>query len=251
MDTAREFNGMALVYAKGRPAYADTFIDELYKKYGLSDKSIIADVGSGTGKFAKQIIEQGSFVYCVEPNEDMRNQAIQDLRKYSNYTLVGGDAANTNLQDHSVDFVTAAQAFHWFDVVLFKHECRRILKPGGKVFLIWNMRDMDSKLNQNCYETYKKYCPKFNGFSRGLQRNDEKIKSFFDHTYEVVEYDNPLCYDKDTFLNRSLSSSYSLKKQDINYGEFVNNLELIFDEYANDGFITMSNKTDVYIGMVE
>jgi hypothetical protein len=113
------------------------------------------------------------------------------------------------------------------------------------------MRDMDSKLNQDCYETYKKYCPKFNGFSRGLQRNDEKIKSFFDHTYEVVEYDNPLCYDKDTFLNRSLSSSYSLKKQDINYGEFVNNLELIFDEYANDGFITMSNKTVVYIGMVE
>lgn len=251
MDTAREFNGMALVYSEGRPAYADTFIDELYKKYGFSDKSVIADVGSGTGKFAKQIIERGSFVYCVEPNEDMRNQAIQDLREYCNYTPIDGDAANTNLQDNSVDFVTSAQAFHWFDVVLFKQECRRILKPNGKVFLIWNMRDMDSKLNQDCYETYKKYCPKFNGFSGGVQQNDEKIKSFFSHAYEMVEYDNPLSYNKDTFLKRSLSGSYSLKVQDTNYREFTKNLGLIFDEYANEGFITMPNKTVVYIGLVE
>ncbi len=83
-----------------------------------------------------------SCVCCVEPNDDMRRVVIEELQSYEKFHAVKETATATTLEDKSVDFVATAQAFHWFDTVDFQQVCRRILKPGGLVFLIWNMRDM-------------------------------------------------------------------------------------------------------------
>lgn len=172
MDSIQKFSGLANDYAIGRPAYANAFIDYLYTKYGFSEHSVIADIGSGTGKFAKQLLDRGSYVYCVEPNDDMRNTAIKELCEYEKFHAVKGTATETNLPVNTVDFITTAQAFHWFDVLAFKEECKRILKDNGMVFLIWNLRDMSSKVNQECFNVYTKYCPKFKGFSGGIEKDD-------------------------------------------------------------------------------
>lgn len=251
MNATKKFNGLASVYAAGRPTYADAFIEELYKKFGFSSNSVIADIGSGTGKLAKQIIEKGSYVYCIEPNEDMRNQSVTELEKYTNKSIIAGDAADTALQDCSVDFITTAQAFHWFDAKLFRNECKRIIKPGGKVFLIWNMRDINSDIVRKSYNIYKKYCPEFKGFCGGIKKDDIRISFFFNNRYERLEYDNTLYYDKEKFINRSLSGSYSLKQQDIRYNEYINKLEALFYEYADNNVITVPNKTIVYLGSME
>lgn len=251
MDTAKEFNGLASVYATGRPAYAEKFITDLFEKFGMTTNSVVADIGSGTGKFAKQIIEKGAFVYCVEPNEDMRNQAVVELIQYDNQLCIAGGAEYTKLQDETVDFITTSQAFHWFDVELFKRECIRIIKPNGKVFLIWNMRDKHSELMQKNYIIYKKYCPKFKGFSGGIEKDDVRIKNFYNNNYVRIEYTNPLYYDKAKFIDRCLSSSYSLKQQDSNYEEYIKELESLFDEYSVDNILTIPNKTVVYIGAIK
>lgn len=250
IDSTTEFDGIASVYSKGRPTYAVEFIDALYSQFGMNDHSIVADIGSGTGKFAEQIIKKGTFVYCVEPNDDMRKQAIKDLAQYENHKCVAGGAEYTNLEASSVDFITTAQAFHWFDVNAFKKECARILRPNGKVFLIWNLRDMESEMIRKSFMIYQKYCPKFRGFAGGIQKDDERIKVFFDCNYKYLEYDNPLYYDKETFINRSLSGSYSLKEKDEGYEDYIAELERLFVEYAVDGIVTMPNKTVVYIGEV-
>ena len=249
MDTTEKFNGLAEIYTTGRPTYADKFLADLYETFGFSAKSVLADIGSGTGKFAKQMIERGSYVYCIEPNEDMRKQLIKQLEKYENSCIIEGDAANTTLPDHSVDFITVAQAFHWFDTKLFKNECNRIIKEDGRIFLIWNIRDMNLGLTQESYDIYKKYCPEFKGFGGGIQKDDTRIKVLFDDQYERLEYDNPLLYDRDKFINRSLLGSYSLKQNDVDYGNYINELELLFDKYSNNDVIIMPNKTIVYVGM--
>ena len=76
------------------------------------------------------------------------------------------------------------RAWCWFNVKLFKNECIRILKPNGKVFLIWNLRDNSSEMTQRCFVIYKKYCPKFKGFGGGIQKDDIRIKEFFAGKYE-------------------------------------------------------------------
>ena len=251
MDSTQRFNGLARDYTIGRPAYSTELMEYLYTRVGFSAQSVIADIGSGTGKFTKQLLDKGSFAYGVEPNDDMRKTAVRELDKYMNFQAIKGTATDTSLREKSVDFITTAQAFHWFDVAGFKAECRRILKENGKVVLLWNMRDMTSDKNQECFQIYQKYCPNFKGFGGGIQKDDIRIKQFFDSNYEYIEFENDLFYNKDTFISRSLSGSYSLQCSDEKYNEYIESLEAIFDKYAQDGILMMKNKVVAYIGMIE
>lgn len=250
MDTTKKFDERAKDYTVSRPSYAIELIDYLYDNYDISKLSIIADIGSGTGKFAKHLLERGCEVYCVEPNEDMRSVAEGELCEYINFHSVQGDAENTMLEDRFVDCITVAQAFHWFDVTKFRKECSRIINDGGKVFLIWNVRDNSDLVNQELYKIYSRYCPNFKGFSGGIVQDDQRIKEFFDGEYDYVSFDNPLYFDKEKFIARSLSSSYSLRDGDSEYEEYIESLSAIFNKYSNNGTVTIGNQSVAYIGTI-
>lgn len=250
MDSTQNFSGLAQQYELGRPNYAEEFIDTLYSKYGFGQKSVIADIGSGTGKLAKQLLDRGSFVYCVEPNADMRKAAADALEGYEKLRIVDGTATETGLDRQSVDFVTTAQAFHWFDPELFKRECRRILRREGTAFLIWNIRDRLDKVNQLSFEIYSEYCPGFRGFGGGIQKDDKRIQQFFDNQYEYLEFPYHLFYNRSQFISRSLSGSYSLKPGDKRYKEYIEALTALYDKYEKDHVLEIANKTVVYIGTV-
>lgn len=81
-DGKKAFDGMAETYAKGRPEYPQALFADLQEKYGLGKGSVVADVGSGTGIFAGQIAGNVKFIYCVEPNADMREKAKKTLGEY-------------------------------------------------------------------------------------------------------------------------------------------------------------------------
>ena len=238
-----KFTGKAELYDKYRPSYPDSLIDWLY---GKAKADTAADIGAGTGIFTLCLSKKPWKLTAVEPNPDMCGV----LRKNAPFAeVINASAENTGIESGSVGLVTAAQAFHWFDTKLFKNECKRIIKEDGRIFLIWNIRDMNSELTQETYIIYKKYCPEFKGFGGGIQKDDTRIKVLFDDQYERLEYDNPLLYDRDKFINRSLLGSYSLKQNDVDYGNYINELELLFDKYSNNDVIIMPNKTIVYVGM--
>lgn len=248
MNNINLFSGRAEAYTLGRPSYPIKLIDELYENYGFSSNSIIADIGSGTGKLSKQLLDRGSTVYAVEPNDDMRCIAENELSEYSKFISVSGNAENTLLPDNSVDFITVAQAFHWFDVKKFRLECQRIKKNNSNIILIWNSRDMASDFNKESYEIYSKYCPRFKGFHGGMKVDDIRFLEFFNGGYEHITFDNPLMFTKSMFISRSLSGSYSLQESDEHFNDYIASLENLFDKYAVNDLIKMNNKTDAYIG---
>ena len=250
MDTTKKFDGRATDYTVGRPSYATELIDYLYNHYDLSPSSVIADIGSGTGKFAKHLLERGSEIYCVEPNADMRRIAEAELREYSNFHSVQGTAENTTLEDGFVDYITAAQAFHWFSVDKFRQECSRIISNNGKVFLIWNVRDPSDPVNQELYKIYAQYCPNFKGFSGGITQDDPRIKEFFEDNYDYAAFNNPLYFDQEKFISRSLSGSYSLKEGDKDYAAYMAALTAAFHKYSQNGIVSIGNLSVVYVGTV-
>ena len=109
---------------------------------------------------------------------------------------------------------------------------------------------MSSAVNQECFEIYQKYCPKFKGFGGGIQKDDIRIKQFFSNKYQYMEFENDIFYDKETFISRSLSGSYSLKCKDENYVEYIKALENVFAKYAIENQLRMKNKTVVYFGKI-
>ena len=244
------FTGKSKAYSKFRPSYPKEFLNYLYSEVGFSEKSVVADIGSGTGIFTKQLLKKGSTVFAVEPNEDMRKTAEEDLKEYSGFFSIPASAENTGLENSSVDFVTVAQAFHWFDTQKFKTECKRILKPQGKIILVWNSRNDDSVITKENEKIDIEFCKNFKGYSGGisgpLQR--EKIAQFFDNKFELKVFENPLVYDRDGFIGRNLSSSYAPKGGEENYEEYISALSDMFDKFSTNGVIEYPFYTQSYVG---
>ena len=114
-DHTSRFDGKGEIYAKARPKYAAGLFEYLKNTLNIGAGSVFADVGSGTGRFAEQLLECGYKVFAVEPNGDMRRQAEEKLSRNESFVSVSGSDRNMNLPDKSVDIVCAAQAFHWVD----------------------------------------------------------------------------------------------------------------------------------------
>ena len=246
------FTGKADIYQKYRPTYPEELMEYLYTQAGFAQKSKIADIGSGTGKFSRLLLERGSTVFCVEPNEEMRQSAEKDLSGFENFISASGNDKNTGLQDKSVDFVTVAQAFHWFDRQSFKSECQRILKSGGKVALVYNNRDDSSELVRKNDEITLRYSIDTKGYR---QRGDspEAYGDFFaDGLCEYKTFRNDLKFSREGFVGRNLSSSHTPKEEKApdKYNGYVKELNELFDEYSVKGILDFPQITKSYIGSV-
>lgn len=252
MNNTVKFTGKAEKYIKFRPSYPKEYLDYLFQECSLTKTSIIADIGAGTGIFSKCLLDRACTVIAIEPNTDMRNAAKSFLQGYDKVTLVNGTDEDTTISSNSVDLITAAQAFHWFDAEKFKLECRRILKPNSKVALVWNSRDSHSEFVMETSDICFKLCKDFHGFSGRLDSNSAIIiKQFYnDSKYEVKEFSNNLEYDLDGFIGRNLSASYAPKESDKNYQEFVFEMNRLFEKYSNNGKLILPNITQSFLGEV-
>lgn len=248
MDYTNRFSGKGEIYAKARPKYAAGLFDYLKKSMGIPAGSVFADIGAGTGIFAEQLLDCGYRVFAVEPNADMRRKAEEKLSQNPNFISVIGSDGNMNLPDKSVDYITAAQAFHWFDAEAFRRESKRVLKPGGKVILVYNARDVKAGCIKALANLHCRYNPEFHGFSNGMSH--EKCVNFFPGTCDVFRTDNTQIYDRKSYVNSVLSSSYALKEDDARYAEYLKDINEIFDTLSADGLIAIPTETVAYIGTV-
>lgn len=134
---AASFDRAADVYERARPGYPDESVDWLLDRAGGRPRRVL-DLGAGTGKLTRSIVQRGVDVIAVDPSERMLEQLRGALPSVQ--TIVG-TAERIPLPDDSVDGVLAAQAWHWVDEERAIPEVQRVLKPGGELGLIWNVRD--------------------------------------------------------------------------------------------------------------
>jgi SAM-dependent methyltransferase len=251
MDNKDKFTYKVADYVKYRPSYPKKLIDYLLTEVGLSENSIVADVGAGTGILTKLLANKVGRIFAVEPNFNMRTACIQHCIGFNNVVAIDGSAEETNLPDNSADFITVAQAFHWFDRQKTKAEFQRILKINGKVILIWNSRVPESELIKENDELCRVLCPDFNGFSGESDVSSEVYSDFFKDGYcEYRVFDNDRALNLESYIGGSLSASYAPSVNDDNYKPFEDGLKRLFEKYSNDGRLLLPNKTHCYVGEV-
>lgn len=135
---AQAYTGAAESYVKGRPDYPPEVAQWLRDDVRLAPGSAVVDLGAGTGKFTPRLVATGARIIAVEPVATMLAKLSAALPEV---TALAGTATSIPLPDASVDAVVCAQAFHWFATADALREIHRVLKPGGRLGLIWNMRD--------------------------------------------------------------------------------------------------------------
>ena len=247
MNTTERFSGRAGVYQASRPGYPAALSEHL-ASLGMRGARV-ADIGAGTGIFSRLLLELGCTVFAVEPNSDMRHTAELGLKTCDRFSIGSGTAENTGLPEASVSFVTAAQAFHWFDPDAFRQECLRILELGGLAVFVWNSRRENDEAVQKNADICRRYCSGFYGFSGGnWRKTEENLRLFFGREPEALHIPNDLFYTKEKFLQRNLSSSYSLKQGEEGYEDYLEALSALFDQYAQDGVLRVPNETAAFWG---
>lgn len=131
---ASSFGAAADTYERARPSYPEAAIDWLLPEHGRA----VLDLGAGTGKLTRQLVARGLEVTAVEPSAGMLDELRQAVPEA---TAIAGSAESIPLAPDSVDAVLVAQAWHWVDVPAASLEVARVLRPGGRLGLIWNTRD--------------------------------------------------------------------------------------------------------------
>jgi SAM-dependent methyltransferase len=137
---ALSFGSEAAAYERGRPGYPDDAVDWLLTRAATDDgaRPDAVDVGAGTGKFTALLVNRAASVTAVEPDVAMRARLARNLPAV---TALDGTGEALPLGDASADVVTFAQSWHWVDVEAASAEVARVLRPGGVLALLWNVRD--------------------------------------------------------------------------------------------------------------
>jgi len=241
------FSARAEVYAKGRPGYAKEFYNFLLNDLAVAGKTG-ADIGSGTGILTEVLLTAGCKVYAVEPNAQMREKAETWFAGNPNFVSIAALGEQTGLPENSLDFITAASSFHWLDGDRFRDECLRIAKPEAPVIVVFNHRDCENELSKAQYAVCKKHCPAFTSLAHGWTEAQPGLNRFFGPEVHFLTFPYPLYYDKETFVGRSLSSSYSITEGEKGYADYCSGLEGIFDAFEKNGILTVPNDTMVCWG---
>jgi SAM-dependent methyltransferase len=238
------FTGLAQVYARCRPDYPAAAIDFILQHCGWVPGAEVVDVGCGTGISSRQFAGRGLHVLGIEPNADMRRQAMNEAVAGQAFEVRDGQAEATGLADACADGVLAAQAFHWFVADAAFREFRRILRPGGWVVLMWNERDeqdpataaygriVGAGKEAAAVEGPRRQARQALGRSPLFQRAEQRL---FGHAQTV---------DEEGLLGRAFSASYAPKEAG-DRQRFAAALREVFARFQRDGVVQLRYVTSV------
>ena len=238
-------------YIRYRPDYPPEVLALLRSDCGLGPGHVIADIAFGTGIWTRHLLENGITVFGIEPNADMRQAGQRLLAAFPRFTSIAGSAEKTTLPNQSVDFVTAAQAAHWFDRAAARQEFVRILKPNGWLVLLWNERVTDATPFLREYEQLLlTYGTDYEDVRH--ERTTNAVNEFFDPApYQERTFDMRQEFDYAGLEGRLLSSSYAPGPGHPTHEPMLRALKRLFETHAAAGRVAVDYKTRVYFGQLK
>ena len=247
-DYTGRFSRRADWYASCRPGYPARVIAILEKEIGFTSRSVVADVGSGTGLLTRVFLENGNRVFGIEPNDSMRAYAERDLGGFRNFVSVKGTAEATALPSKSVDLVAAGQALHWFDPGRAAEEFSRICKPGGSLCVAYN-----SRRNDRVGRAYGEIVRRYERDRAQVPEESAKYIARFFKRGECLKFEvpNEQSLDLEGLLGRLLSASYMPPPDEKRaYTRLRGDVTKMFERLSAGGTLKLRYRTRISVGRV-
>ena len=225
-ERAASFARVADAYEQSRPGYP---ADAVLWLAGETPCDVV-DLGAGTGKLTRSLAALGHHVVAVEPLGEMLDRLRAAV---PGVTAVAGSAESMPLPDGAADVVACAQAFHWFDQEAALAEIARVLRPGGRIALVWNVRDERvpwvSELSDAMVGR--------TGVDRGAAAPIEQSGLY--GTVEHATFEHTQTVDRDALRALVLSRSYCAVLPEEERAPILGRVDRLFDEHARDGLLTL------------
>jgi SAM-dependent methyltransferase len=252
LDSTARFGDRVDDYARYRPDYPPALLDWLHRKHGVAPDRHVADVGAGTGISSKMLLDAGHTVTAVEPNAAMRAAAVTWLGGHPRFRAIDGRADATGLPAASVDLVTAAQCFHWFEPVATRSELRRILRPHGLAAIWWNSRRLAGTDFLEGYEALlRRYGTDYAGVAE-RHVDDDSVRAWFGIGWRgSARFEHRQLLDFDGLRGRLMSSSYVPKADHPRHEPMLAALRELFDRCQRDGLISFDYDTRIIAGTLD
>lgn len=249
MRSTERFTDLVDDYVRYRPGYPPEALEPLTGECGLGPGAVVADVGAGTGIWTARLLDSGCRVMALEPNREMRHAGRQRLTEGDGVTWFAGTAEDTGLADASIDLVTAAQSFHWFDRWNARAELRRILKRQGYMAVIWNERHKETTPFLTAYERL------LMDWAIDYERIDHTrigradLEPFFAPSHvEEFRCDNRQILGLGGLEGRLRSCSYAPGPKHPDHAPMMAELRQIFADCERDGRVEMDYDCRIYYG---
>lgn len=241
-EMSLSFGREAARYESGRPEYPADVVAWLLEPVAAPGRRIrVADVGAGTGKLSRVLREQEAEVVAIDPDAGM----LAELRRrVPGVPTFLGTGERMPLPDDSVDAVVSGQAWHWVDEVLASREAGRVLRPGGVLGLLWNVRDESVD-----------WVARLTGIMHGSSA--ERLISaggpavhppFPSFERRVTRWERLL--DRTAFLDMAASRSYVITAAPADRDRILDEVGGLFDELAVDGTLALPYRTEAFRGRV-
>jgi len=244
-DSVSRWDARSGDYARFRPSYPVAVIDAIFAGRGTPETLRVVDVGAGTGISSRLLVERGARVIAAEPNAEMRAKAeatgldVRDAR-----------ADALGLPDASADVVTCFQAFHWFANADAVRELMRVLRPGGRLAIVFNERDDNDPFTHAYGEVVDHMRDRMAiaGYRNGSEivrrllvdggLQNLRLKSFI-HSQRL---------DYDGLLGRLRSTSYAPPAGTPEHAAMLDQVTRAFERFQQEGEIEFAFRTDVHLG---
>ena len=237
------FSLRAQSYDVGRPRYPAALFDWYRDRFHLTEESVVADIGAGTGLHTEGLADLAGLVWAVEPNGDMRARAEERFAGRDDVRVVAGAAEASGIPRGSVDLVTAAQAFHWFDPEGFSAEVDGMLARPGAWALVWNVRDPGANPFTAGYEAILHRWGRGYGDIRASWANPETIARFSDLATEQHVFENVLTLDAEGAHANLASCSFMPAPGSPEAHQAQEALDHLFEEQAREGTVDLVYRT--------
>jgi ubiquinone/menaquinone biosynthesis C-methylase UbiE len=247
-EASRWFTRGASDYEQARPSYPRAVVDLLVDEFELGPGRSVCDLAAGTGKLTRLLVAEGAEVVAVEPVASMRDQLVAAV---PDVEAVDGTAESIPLPPESVDLVTVAQAFHWFDATAALAEFARVLRPDGALVIIWNVRDESVDWVRRFTELI---IERTDGipYRRDYTFDHWAVQVADTHRYTALahaRFDNPQPTDVDLVVSRAASTSYVSDLPDDRRAALLEELRAMLvahPDVPDDDPFVFPHETDVY-----
>jgi SAM-dependent methyltransferase len=248
LASTTRFSNRVADYVRYRPGYPPQLLTWLHQQ-GIDPHWTVAEIGAGTGISSKMFLDAGHPVVAVEPNAAMRQAAVDWLGGHPGFSAVDGRAEATGLADASVDLVSAAQAFHWFDPQAVRPEWRRILRPGGRVAIFWNSRRLSGSAFLEGYEQLlRDYGTDYRSVAERYG-DDACMRDWFGSGFLAqASFPHVQQLDLEQLRGRLLSSSYAPRPGHRAHEPMIQALERLFQASAVNGRVGFAYDSRVFLG---